>query len=610
MMRQTTKVLVVCVGLLLSSAVLFGQGEELAKLLTQASPGVISLVVYGKDKQEIGKGSAVVLTEQIAATSYHLISQAAACVAFNYRKKGVDIQGVVAVDKNLDLALLRIDGKVQVLPQATADEFAENKKVFGIGSNESGEIIIADGTMRKSFDMAPNQKVWDSSLAIPDSFTGGAVLDSNGKILGMIIVMDKRLRFVVPANMIAGLPKTAKMTPFKSWQPDDYMASLEAAWIAGRLYHWQGDSFSAQKNLEKVVKANPGSLEGWTILASVYDGQRDYANAVAAYKKVIELDPKKVGAYASLGQILIRMQRASEAAPMLEKAIELDPNNKEAALSLANAYQDMRDFPKAAGAYEKYISLKPDSPWEAYKQLGICRTEAKQFDAAVTAFSEALKNDPKNVSLNFNLAQAYEKAGTLDKAEETYKLLAEVDPKSAVSYYGYTLNMYDKAGQPLKAVEAAKKVVELKPKSEQDIYNLGYEYIKAQKFQEAIDAFRQALVVNPNYDVAHFQIGLAYYQMKKYKEAIDPFKKNLALVPDNAYGWLYLGMAYMQVKDFNSALDPIKKASDLQPDNGTALFNLAVVYLNLRDNFSAREVYRRLATVDANLAAKLRPLLR
>jgi len=610
MMRQTTRALFVCVGLLLSSAFLFAQGEELAKLLTQASPGVISITVYGKDKQEIGKGSAVVLTNQIAATSYHLISQAASCVGFNYRKKEVDVLGVVAVDKNLDLALLSIDGKVQVLPQATADEFAENQKVFGIGSNESGEVIIADGTMRKSFETAPGQKVWDSSLAIPDTFTGGAVVDSSGKILGMIIVMDKRLRFIVPENIIAGLSKTAKMTPFKSWQPDDYMASLEAAWIAGRLYHWQGDSFSAQRNLEKVIKANPNSLEAWTILSSVYDGQRDYTNAVTAYRKVIELDPKKVSAYASLGQILIRMQRASEAASMLEKAIDLDPSNKETALSLANAYQDMREFTKAADAYEKFISLKPASPWEAYKQLAICRAEAKQYDAAIAAFSEALKNDPKNISLNLNLAQAYEKAGTLDKAEETYRLLADLDPKSAASYYGYTLNMFDKAGQPLKAVDAAKKLVELKPKSEQDIYNLGYEYVKAQKYPEAIEAFKQALAVNPNYDLAHFQIGLAYYQMKRYKEAIDPFKSNLALVADNAYGWLYLGMAYMQIKDYNSALDPIKKASDLQPDNGTALFNLAVVYLNLRDNYSAREVYRKLATVDAGLAAKLKPLLR
>ncbi|MCX6577383.1 MAG: hypothetical protein NTV82_13440 [Candidatus Aminicenantes bacterium] len=68
--------------------------------------------------------------------------------------------------------------------------------------------------------------------------------------------------------------------------------------------------------------------------------------------------------------------------------------------------------------------------------------------------------------------------------------------------------------------------------------------------------------------------------------------------------------SYIQyLKDFNAALDPIKKTTDLQPDNGNAFYNLAIVYLNLKDNFSAREVYRKLTTIDANLAAKLKPLL-
>jgi tetratricopeptide (TPR) repeat protein len=610
MAHKTRQAIVVCIGLFLSASFLFGQGEELAKLLTQCSPGVINLVVYGKEKQEIAKGSAVVLTEQIAATSYHLVSQAASCVAFNYRKKEVDVEGIIAVDKNLDLALIRIDGKVQIMPLATPDDSAENKKVFAVGANEAGEIIIADGALRKSFETAADQKVWDSSLAVPDTFSGGAVVDAGGKVVGMMIIMDKRLRFIVPAKAIAALPKTAKMTPFKSWQPEDYLGGQEAAWLAGRLYAWMGDAFNAQKNLEKYAKANPNSLEAWTILATVYNNQRDYQNAVTAYKKVIELDPKKAAAYASLGQIYVRMQRPAEAAPMLEKAIELDPTDKEATLALGDSYKDARDFVKAAEAYEKYLSLKPDNPGPAYQRLGESRMQANQFDAAITAFLEALKPDPRSLNINLNLAQSYEKAGQLDKAEQTYNFMAEVDPKSAGSYYGYVLNMYDKAGQPIKAIEAANKLVELNPKSEQAIYNLGYEFQKAQKYQEAIDVFKRVLAINPNYDYAHLQIGFCYYSLKKYKEAIEPFKKNVELVPDNAMGWFYIGICHMYLKDFNAALEPIKKTTELQPDNGNAFYNLAIVYLNLKDNFSAREVYRKLTAIDANLAAKLKPLLR
>ncbi len=610
MAHNPGKYFMIGLGLFLSCCLLFGQSEELAKLLTQCSPGVITLVAYGKEKQELAKGSAVVLTEQIAATSYHLVCQAASCLGFNYRQKKVDIEGVIAVDKNLDLALLRIDGRVQVMPMAEADECIENKNVFAVGSNEAGEIIIADGALRKSFETAPGQKIWDSSLAVPDTFSGGAVVDADGKVVGMIIIMDRRLRFIVPAQAVGALPKSAKMMPFKSWQPEDYLGGNEAAWLAGRIYAWMGESFNAQKNLEKYVKANPNSLEAWATLSTVYNNQRDYQNAVTAYNKVIELDPRRPSAYSNLGQIYIRMQRLAEAASMLEKALELDPTDKEAALALGDAYKDARDFVKAAEAYEKYLSLKPENPAPAYQRLGESRMQNNQFEQAIAAFQEALKADPRSLNINLNLAQSYEKAGQLDKSEATFNFLAEIDPKSASSYYGYVLNMYDKAGLPLKAIEAANKLVELNPNSEQAIYNLGYEYQKAQKYQEAIDVFNRVLAINPNYDYAHLQIGLCYYTLKKYKEAIPAFEENVKLVPDNAVGWFYIGICHMYLKDFNAALEPIKKTTELQPDNGNALYNLAIVYLNLRDNFSAREVYRKLTAVDANLAAKLKPLLR
>jgi Tfp pilus assembly protein PilF len=80
--------------------------------------------------------------------------------------------------------------------------------------------------------------------------------------------------------------------------------------------------------------------------------------------------------------------------------------------------------------------------------------------------------------------------------------------------------------------------------------------------------------------------------------------------PDEPGGWLSLGVCYMYVKNFEAALEPIKKAVDLQPNNANAQFNLAIVYINLKDNLSAREVYKKLTTLDPGLAEKLKKYLR
>ncbi|MBM3295724.1 MAG: tetratricopeptide repeat protein, partial [Candidatus Aminicenantes bacterium] len=277
--------------LLVGGSAIQAQEEAAAKLQEQAGNGIIYIVAYDKDQKEIGKGSAVVIADKLAVAGYHLIAGAARVDGFNAKNRKVDVKGVVDVDKNFNLVLLQVDGKVSPLPAGSPEGLEPEKTIFGLGANESGEIIISEGAIRNLYEVRPGTKVADSSLAVPETFNGAAVLDPGGRLAGLLVVMDARLRFIVPVTALNGLNRTAKPTPWKSWIPDDYRNSFESAWLAGRLYAWQEDSLGAQRNLERVVKAQPNNLEAWSMLASVYDKQRDFNNAVTAYRKVVELDP-------------------------------------------------------------------------------------------------------------------------------------------------------------------------------------------------------------------------------------------------------------------------------------------------------------------------------
>jgi tetratricopeptide (TPR) repeat protein len=248
--------------------------------------------------------------------------------------------------------------------------------------------------------------------------------------------------------------------------------------------------------------------------------------------------------------------------------------------------------------------------WNGYLRLGICRTRLQQYDAAIAAFLAAQKTQPKDLKVNFSLAEAYEKAGQLEKAEEVYNTLAQINPAEARSYYTQALRIYNAAGRYDKAIGPAKKIVELEPKNEMNVYNLGLMYFQLKNYNEAIAAFKQCLAIKADVPNAWFQIGSAYLNQKMYKEAIDAFKKFTAMSPDEPGGWLSMGVCYMYLKNFEGALEPIKKAVDLKPDNANAQYNLAIVYINLKDNLSAREVYKKLATLDPGLAEKLKKYLR
>jgi tetratricopeptide (TPR) repeat protein len=588
---------------------LFSQTQESADLFDKYKEGVISLYVYGDSKELIVKGVGFGLTQDVIATSYHLISQAAEVQGINVKGKKMKLDGIIAFNRELDIALLKLKGKVDAIPLGSSAGLESGARLFAMGANESGEITIAEGTVMAVRQLAGNQPVIVSTVSLPDGFCGGPLLDLNGQVVGLTVVLE-RSRVGIPVDAWKSLSTAGRITSFNDWTREDYFAGFEGAYLAGRILSLTEETANAQRYLEKAIQLKPGTIEAQALLADVYAKQRDFNAAVGAYQKVVGLDPNRTSAYLGLGEIYTRMQRWNDAANALEKAVALDGSQKEALFQLGSAYEELREFAKAADAYDRFLKLKPENAWMGYLRLGSCRMELQQYELAVVALEEAHKAQPSDIKVNYSLGQAYKMARQFDRAEATLQNLAELNPVDASTYYSDIVKMYDEAGQNDKAIGAARKVIELNPDSEMAVYNLAIMFQKLQRYEEAITAFRQALGIRPDYDVAYYNIGSCYLNLKMYKESIEAFKNYVALVPDNADAWLQIGVCYMQLKDFDSALDPLKKCVELRPDYGVALFNLAVVYLNLKDNFSARDVYRTLVTVDPDLAEKLKKHLR
>ncbi len=589
---------------------LFPQTEEANKIYEQNKEGVLSLYVYGANKDLLAKGVGFALSEDVIITSYHLVSNAGEVEGVNIKEKKMKVEGIIAVDRSLDVALLKVKGKVQPVALGNSDELQEGARVFGLGANETGDIVISEGTVRKALRLADNLQVLETSLSIPEGFNGGPLVNLSGQAVGIVLILERTAKIAIPANSWSGLPRAGKITEFKNWAKEDYFGGPEGTYLAGRIFAALDDLGNASKFLERVVKANPSLVEAQALIADIYTKQRNYAAAVSAYQKVVELDPSRAAVYAGLGDIYFRTQRWNDTVAALEKAYSLNGENKAALFTIGNAYDELRDFAKAADAYERFLKTNPEMAWTGYLRLGLARQQLGQFDLAVVALESARKDQPKDIKVNESLALSYQKAGQLEQAEAVLKGLAEITPAAATKYYSDIVKMYDDAGRNENAIEAARKVIELNPKSEIAIFNLGIMFQKLKRYEEAIATFQQALQVKPDYDAAHYNIGLCYFSLKKHKEAVGAFRNYVALVPDNADAWLNIGVGYMQIKDFESALDPLKKCVELRPDYGVALFNLAITYLNLKDNYSARDVYKTLVTVAPDLAEKLKKHLR
>ncbi len=593
------------------SALIFSQTEQTQEILEKNQRGVVYLTVLGDEKETVAEGSGFVVEQGVMATSYLLVSQAKSMAGKNFKGKKVKIEGILAVDKNLNLALLKIKGKTPALSMGNSDELNMGKKVYAVGSNESGEIGASEGTVRNILEIEPTKRFVETSLSIPQSFNGAPLMDVNGKVLGMVVFLERTLKFILPSNLMKTVQKKS-LVKFKDYQHEDYLATFEGAFLAGKVASLLDETGKAQKYLEKVVKLSPMNIEPISLLASVYNRQRNYREAATAYQKVIELDNNRDDAYYQLGIVNLRLGKYRDSIAPLQQAVELNPDLKDAYFYVGNAYKELKEPAKAVEAYENYLNLKPEDPWEGYLHLGLSRIELKQFEEASTALNEAAKAKPQDIKTNYYLAQAYEKANQYEKAEETYKLLAQLSPEEADTYYKSILYMHDKAGNHEKAIETARSIIELKPDSTQDIYNLGLMYQKLKKYDEAIKTFNEVLAMNPADPYSHSNIGYIYYIQNKYSKSIAAFKKFVELSPDNADGWFYIGICNMQLKKFVAALEPLKKTIELRADysNGNAIYNLAICYLNLHDNYSAKELYNKLTPLNPQLAQKLKQHIR
>jgi len=596
--------------LVLAAPWVAAQTEEANAVIGKAGSSVLALVSYGSDKAEILKGSGFAFGEDVVVTNYHVISQAFDVEGMTIKGKKAKFDGLLGVDKGHDIALLKLKGKLAALPVGAIENLTAGARLFGLGSNEAGQVVISEGTFRKVVDLGPLGKVLELSMPCPDQFRGGPLVDVNGQLVGMMFVGDRGLKFGLPVAEIASVARSGKVDPFKGQTPENFLESVEGNNFAGRAALGLDEQMTARLHLEKAVKLNPSDLATQLLLADIYTRQRDYTEAVAAFQKATEIDPNRADAFYGLGTILYKQTKYKEAADALEKAVAMGYSGKEALFDLASAYEAIPDFPKAAASYEKYIASGPAEVWNAQFRLGICRTGTGEYDAAIAALLEAQKGQPKDIKVRDALAAAYAKAGKLEDAEAVYNAMAGLNPNEAKTYYRQAYQMYDGAGKFGKAVGPLKKIIELDPKNETNFYYLGLAYFKVPDYDNAVAAFQQALAVKPDFPHAWYQIGSSYFNAKKFKEAAEAYKKYAELTPEDASGPLNVGVAYIQAKNYEAALEPLKKAVELKPDSSVALANLAIVYINLKDMYSAKEIYNKLVAVDPAMAEKIKKHIR
>src|SRR5262249_54120131 len=105
-------------------------------LFIQASPAVLRVRVQNRDGRTITHGSGFVASSKgLVVTNYHVVEDAKIAHVGFPDKTVVNVEGALALDKEADLAILKIAGSLKVEPLKLADELPPvGTKAYAIGT--------------------------------------------------------------------------------------------------------------------------------------------------------------------------------------------------------------------------------------------------------------------------------------------------------------------------------------------------------------------------------------------------------------------------------------------------------------------------------------------
>jgi tetratricopeptide (TPR) repeat protein len=142
-------------------------------------------------------------------------------------------------------------------------------------------------------------------------------------------------------------------------------------------------------------------------------------------------------------------------------------------------------------------------------ELGNLLVAAKEYEAAVASFDQALKIKPDDHQAWYNRGIALDDLGRLEEAVASYDQALQFKPDDHQAWYNRGIAL-DDLGRLEEAVASYDQALNFKPDSHQVWYNRGIALRKLGRLEEAVASYDQALNFKPDYHEAWYNKAYSY----------------------------------------------------------------------------------------------------
>jgi len=186
---------------------------------------------------------------------------------------------------------------------------------------------------------------------------------------------------------------------------------------------------------------------------------KNYSEAVAHFSRALQVNPKEPKVWNALGLTYTEVKEYGKAEEAFKKALQVDPSFSEAKMNLGVLYLKTGRLKEA----EKYLKEAVadeffEKKHEAYYHLAQVYKAKGDLKSYVENLEKAVNYNPLFIKAQFELGEAYEKAGRYDDAERLYKTLISNEMGGTYALYKLAEVYYEK-GDYAKARKIIKRLL-------------------------------------------------------------------------------------------------------------------------------------------------------
>ena len=312
-------------------------------------------------------------------------------------------------------------------------------------------------------------------------------------------------------------------------------AAANVRLVYARLLASQKGYLQAREEFRTAMKSRPDDAEIPYAIGLLSQQIEDYVDADAQFKRVIELKPSNAN------PVLFNLGSVAESRKLPSEAIDWYGQVKSgdyfvtAQLKIAGIIAKRDGIPTGRKFLQDAQAAQSDAP-ETRIQLILAEAQllrdAKAFNEAFRALSEAIDKNPDTADLLYDRAMVAEKIDKFDVLEADLRKVIELKPDHAQAYNALGYTFADRNKRLDEAYTLVQKAISLSPDDAFIQDSLGWVQFRSGRVDEALVTLKKAYQTRRDPEIAA-HLGEVLWAKGEQAEALKLWQSALLENPDN-----------------------------------------------------------------------------